>query len=169
MDLRDRCAYADAHLEGGVGIALSPQFATWLGWIIPWGTPLTLIGENTDQIADAQRQLVRIGIDRPEGRAVGPVEVLAGDHLELRSYPSVTFEDLFCGRHDRAAAPLVLDVRRDDEYAAGHLHGALHIPLHQLLAGSTNSPTGSCGCTARAPTARRSPPACSTAPATTSS
>ena len=76
---------------------------------------------------------MRIGIDRPEGRAVGRVEVLAGEHIGLRSYPSVTFEDLFCGRHDRAAAPLVLDVRRDDEYAAGHLHGARHIPLHQLL------------------------------------
>lgn len=133
VDLRDRCAYAEAHLEGSVGVALSPQFATWLGWIIPWGTPVTLIGENTDQITVAQRQLVRIGIDRPEGRAAGPVEDLAGEHLGLRSYPTVTFEDLFCGRHDRAAAPLVLDVRRDDEYAVGHLHGALHIPMHQLL------------------------------------
>ena len=28
---------------------------------------------------------------------------------------------------------MVLDVRRDDEWAAGHIPGALHVPLHDLL------------------------------------
>ena len=41
------------------------QFATYLGWLIPWGTPLTLLGETAEQVAEAQRELVRIGIDRP--------------------------------------------------------------------------------------------------------
>jgi rhodanese-related sulfurtransferase len=30
---------------------------------MPWGTPLTLIGESAEQVDDAQRMLVRIGID----------------------------------------------------------------------------------------------------------
>ena len=41
------------------------------------GTPLTLIEANSEQIADAQRQLVRIGIDRPAGAATGSVQDLA--------------------------------------------------------------------------------------------
>jgi rhodanese-related sulfurtransferase len=31
-----------------------------------------------------------------------------------------------------AAAPIVVDVRGDEEYAAGHIPGALHIPGDQL-------------------------------------
>jgi len=131
VDLRDRTAYAAEHLTGSVGIGLGPQFATWLGWVIPWNTPLTLIGESPDQVAEAQRQLVRIGIDRPEGRATGTIDVLA-DGRPTRSYPTATFEDLQAGWGDRGEDPVILDVRRDDEYAASHIHGALHIPLPEL-------------------------------------
>lgn len=133
VDLRERTAFAAEHLEGTIGIALAPQFATWLGWVLPWGTPLTLLGDTPGQVADAQRQLVRIGIDRPGGRTTLGLDELASEYLGRRGYPVVTFEDLYCGRHDRSEAPAVLDVRRDDEYAAGHIHRAVHIPLHQLL------------------------------------
>lgn len=131
VDLRDRTAYAAEHLTGSIGIGLGPQFATWLGWVIPWNTPLTLIGENPEHIAEAQRQLVRIGVDRPEGQATGPIDVLA-DGQPTRDYPTATFEDLHAGRGDRSEDPLILDVRRDDEYAVAHIHGALHIPLPEL-------------------------------------
>jgi rhodanese-related sulfurtransferase len=35
-------------------------------------------------------------------------------------------------RLGRAEAPTVIDVRGDDEYVAGHVRGALHIPLDEL-------------------------------------
>ncbi|GAA3231043.1 MBL fold metallo-hydrolase [Pseudonocardia petroleophila] len=128
VDLRDRTAYAAQHLTGSVGIGLGPQFATWLGWVIPWDTPLTLIGESAEQVADAQRQLVRIGIDRPRGRATGTIDALA-DGRPTRSYPTATFDEL---RTARGEDPVIVDVRRDDEYAVAHIRGALHIPLPEL-------------------------------------
>jgi len=39
VDLRDRTAYAAGHLTGTIGIALGQQFATYLGWLIPWSHP----------------------------------------------------------------------------------------------------------------------------------
>ncbi len=45
--------------------------STWLGWLIDWGTPVTLLAETPEQVADAQRELVRIGIDRPAAQATG--------------------------------------------------------------------------------------------------
>jgi glyoxylase-like metal-dependent hydrolase (beta-lactamase superfamily II)/rhodanese-related sulfurtransferase len=126
VDLRSQIAYAAAHLDGSIGIGLGQHFATYLGWLIPWGTPLTLLGESTEQITAAQRQLVRIGIDRPNGAAVGTPDELA--KIALRSYPTASFDDL-------AQTPdvLVLDVRRDDERARGHIPGSAHVPLHSLL------------------------------------
>ncbi|MDQ3763505.1 MAG: MBL fold metallo-hydrolase [Actinomycetota bacterium] len=131
VDLRHRTAYAAQHLTGSIGIELGQQFSTYLGWLIPWGTPLTLIGDSADQVASAQRQLVRIGIDRPAGAAVGaPTQLAAGD--ELRSYPRASFADLAAQR-SAGAGLLVLDVRRDDERAAGAVPGSVHVPLHSLL------------------------------------
>ncbi|GAY10960.1 rhodanese-like domain-containing protein [Pseudonocardia sp. N23] len=131
VDLRDRTAYTAEHIGGTIGIALGTQFATYLGWLIPWGTPLTLIGESAQQVTDAQRQLVRIGIDRPSGAASGtPGELAAPD--ELRSYPSSTFAELTHAL-DRGDAPVVLDVRRHDERTGGHIPGSAHIPLNELL------------------------------------
>ncbi len=46
VDLRDRKVYPTGHVRGTVGFDLGAQFATYLGWLIPWGTPVTLIGES---------------------------------------------------------------------------------------------------------------------------
>ncbi|UVS80237.1 rhodanese-like domain-containing protein [Actinokineospora sp. UTMC 2448] len=130
VDLRDRTAYAAEHVGGTISIALGDRFSTYLGWLIPWGSPLTLIGETADQVADAQRQLVRIGVDRIAGAAVGAPSELAKPE-EVRTYPTATFADLARARAD--AGVHVIDVRREDERAAGHVPGSTHIPLHSLL------------------------------------
>lgn len=135
VDLRDRTAYAAEHIGGTVGVALGREFATHLGWIIPWGTPLTLIGEDAGQIADAQRRLARIGIDRPDGSALGSPRDLA-DPAALRGYPRATFADV------AHADGVVLDVRRDDERAHGGIPGSVHVPLHALLDRLDEVPAG---------------------------
>lgn len=139
VDLRDRTAYAATHLGGSVGIALGQQFSTYLGWLMPWGAPLTLIGETADQVGDAQRQLVRIGVDSLEGAAVGAPQDLF-DPDRLRSYPRVDFADLAeaIGRD----GVVVLDVRRDDERASGAIPGSVHIPMHSLLERLDEVPSG---------------------------
>jgi glyoxylase-like metal-dependent hydrolase (beta-lactamase superfamily II)/rhodanese-related sulfurtransferase len=129
VDLRDRTAYAADHVAGTIGIGLSAQFATWLGWLIPWGTPLTLIAQTAEDVADAQRQLVRIGIDHLAGHALGDPDELATSR-ERSSYPVVSFDDLALRKPEDG---VVLDVRREDEWAHSHIPGALHIPLHDLL------------------------------------
>ena len=136
VDLRDRAAYAAHHLSGTVSVMLSDQFSTYLGWIIPWGAPITLIGQSTAQILEAQRQLVRIGIDHLAGAATGEVGLLASD-VSLLSYPRATFVDA-------AAQPgaVILDVRRADEHSDGHIQGAKHIPLHALLERLPEIPPG---------------------------
>jgi glyoxylase-like metal-dependent hydrolase (beta-lactamase superfamily II)/rhodanese-related sulfurtransferase len=127
VDLRSQTAFAAEHLAGTVSVALGTSFATYLGWVLPWGTPLTLLGEDADQVVAAQRQLVRIGIDRPDAAAIGsPSELARGS--ELASFLVTDFEGLAA-----AQDPVVLDVRRHDEHEAGHIPGSIHIPLHDLI------------------------------------
>jgi hydroxyacylglutathione hydrolase len=138
VDLRQRRAFAASHLAGTVSVELGDPFATYLGWTVPWGTPLTLIGDSAQQVTDAQRQLARIGIDRLAGAAAGPVGDLAGGRVS--SYGVCDFERLAArwGRDDQ----IVLDVRRPDEWRAGHLTGAAHIPFWELEQRAGEVPAG---------------------------
>jgi len=130
VDLRARRAFARGHISGTIGIELGDLFSTYLGWLIPWGTPVTLLGETPDAVAKAQRDLVRIGIDRPAGSAVGAIDELAGGS-PLGSYPCIDFATL---ARERSTHPdlLILDVRRDDERLDAHLPSSIHIPLQDL-------------------------------------
>src|SRR6266700_1347673 len=71
VDVRSRAAFAAGHVPGTLSFSLDGSFATYLGWLIPWGMPLTLLGETSGQVAEAQRELARIGIDRPVAAAAG--------------------------------------------------------------------------------------------------
>ena len=71
VDLRNRKAFAAGHTPGTFNFGLDGAFSTYLGWLIEWGTPVTLLGETPEDVATAQRELVRIGIDRPAAPATG--------------------------------------------------------------------------------------------------
>ncbi|HEY2191696.1 MAG TPA: MBL fold metallo-hydrolase [Actinomycetospora sp.] len=138
VDLRDRVAFAGRHLHGSLSFELSQPFVTYLGWLLPDDAELTLVGESAEQVADARRELVRIGIDRLAGAATGPVEGLAGDG-GLGSYRVADFAAL--ARRDPAAV-VVVDARTAIERAAGGVAGSLHIALHELPRRRSEIPAG---------------------------
>ncbi|MEP7035080.1 MAG: MBL fold metallo-hydrolase [Dermatophilaceae bacterium] len=129
VDLRTRAAFAAGFAPGTFNFGLDGQFATYLGWVIPWGTPLTLLGETPEQVAEAQRELVRIGIDRPAATSTGSPQEWTD--RPMQSLHRATFADLAKVLHHRRVA--VLDVRREGEWREAHIDGAVNIPLHQLL------------------------------------
>ncbi len=129
VDLRTRTAFAAGFVPGTFNFGLDGQFATYLGWLIPWGTPVTLLGESNEQVAEAQRELVRIGIDRPAAAATGHPR--AWTERPLDGLEMATFGDLAQVRHHRPVA--ILDVRRVKEWEESHIDGATHIPVHDLL------------------------------------
>jgi len=141
VDLRDRIAFAAGHVPGTFSIPLDQRFATYLGWLIPWGTPLTLLGDSPEQIAQAQRELARIGIDRLAAAATGRPGTWAGERGVV-SIRLAKFGDLAAAVGAGNGRPVVLDVRRRLEWQESHLAGAVHIPLHELLSKIAELPPG---------------------------
>jgi hydroxyacylglutathione hydrolase len=129
VDLRHRRAFAAGHLPGSFSFEYGDSFATYLGWLIPWSTPLTLIGETGRQVATARRDLARIGIDHLAGVAIASSGGWPAPE-RLASYPVSDYPGLASawGGQDLA----VLDVRRVAERARAHITGSLHMPLHEL-------------------------------------
>jgi rhodanese-related sulfurtransferase len=140
VDLRNRTAFAAGHVAGTLNFGLDGQFVTYLAWLIPWGTPVTLLGETAEDVAEAQRELVRVGIDRPAAMATGgPADWSGGQ--PLRSYRTATFADL-AAQVARDPHTAVLDVRRDQERAEGFIEGSVHIPIHEVLHRLDEVPAG---------------------------
>ncbi len=126
IDLRPKGLYAAGHLPGSLSFGIDGSFATYFGWLYPYGEKLMLLSDRKDDITYAQRELVRIGIDRPDGAMVGD---LVGTS-ELATNKTVTFDNVPAALQDPKI--LVLDVRRNSERHASHIEGTIHIPLHEL-------------------------------------
>ncbi|MBG7697217.1 MBL fold metallo-hydrolase [Streptomyces sp. MC1] len=129
VDLRSRVAFAAGHVAGSFNFEADGKIATYLAWMIPWGKPVTLLAESPAQLADAQRELVRVGIDRPVAAATGTPDRWVPEGDRPASFPRSTFAGLAERGTDGV---VVLDVRRASERAAGHIEGSVHIPVHQL-------------------------------------
>ncbi len=138
VDLRNRTAFAAGHAPGSLNFGLDGDFATYLGWLITWGTPVTLLGETAKDVAEAQRELVRIGIDRPAAHAIGGPEDWSEGELSL--FATATFADLAQVRHHREV--VVLDVRRADEHDKARIAGAVNVPIHELPGRLDDVPAG---------------------------
>ncbi|MHB1164087.1 MAG: MBL fold metallo-hydrolase [Candidatus Nanopelagicales bacterium] len=131
VDLRHRRVFADGHVRGSLSFDVHGNAVTYLGWLIDWGTPVTLLGANEAEVSRMQRELVRIGIDRPAAFAIGGPADWATQTTPVSSYRRVTHVELAAAR---AADPglAMLDLRRASEVAEGHVEGAKHVPLHEL-------------------------------------
>lgn len=140
VDVRPRRDFAAGHLPGSVNVELDGDaLPTYVGWTLPWGTPISLVGEHPEQVRAAQRQLVRIGIDRPMRSLVGAARALAA-FAPTAAYRVADFDELAVARAGRRDGVAVVDVRRPDEWAAGHLAGAHHVPLEQVVARGAGLP-----------------------------
>jgi len=130
-DLRHRLVFAAGHLPGSLSFEHGDNLVANLGWLLPPGTPLILTGGDLEQVASAQRDLARIGV-QVASAAPGPPDG------SLARYPVADFAGLAAVQHPVT----VLDVRRRLEWAAGHIAGAVHVPLHHLPARLGDLPPG---------------------------
>ncbi len=139
VDVRRRVAFASSHLKGSVSFEYGrgSSFTAYVGWVLPWNRQLTLVGAE-DDVAVAIRDLSRIGIDSPDAALGTDPSALAPGHRRRVIIPGWTGT----GCRSAAAGDVLLDVRRADEYDAGHEPGAVNIPLHELLLRAPEIPPG---------------------------
>jgi glyoxylase-like metal-dependent hydrolase (beta-lactamase superfamily II)/rhodanese-related sulfurtransferase len=131
VDLRHRRVFAAEHVRGSLSFDVHGNAVTYLGWLVDWGTPLTLIGESVEEVALMQRELVRIGIDRPAAYSVGTPVDWSTPATPVVGYPRVTHAEMAEALTQDPDLPM-LDLRRASEWADGHVEGAKHVPLHEL-------------------------------------
>jgi hydroxyacylglutathione hydrolase len=131
VDIRDTDCFLDGHIEGSYGIPLVTPLITWAGWVIPFGTPIILLTQNSAERQEATRQLIRIGYEDLRGYLDGGIQAWQESGLPLVSTKSVNAGQLndWLVQKD---APSILDVRYNKEWAQGHIRGAKHVEAGTL-------------------------------------
>lgn len=131
VDTRAFELFAAGHLPGSLSIRLGRSFLQWVGAVVDPDRDLVLLAAPGERTAArlATRELALIGFDRVLG-TLAPEELstLAPAPLETADLLAA---DALSTLGDDAA---VVDVRTDAEWNAGHVPGAIHLPLTRLRA-----------------------------------
>ncbi len=131
LDTREAMLFTEGYVPGSINIGLNGRFAEWAGSLVPFDKPILLVTEKGKEKESVVR-LARVGFERMIGYLDGSVEAWkkAGESLDM--IVNVDPDELAM---DLPFDPklMVLDVRRETEFADGHVRGAVNIPVNDLL------------------------------------
>jgi rhodanese-related sulfurtransferase len=128
VDGRTRLAFASGHIAGSIGIEIGDRFAPWVGWLVPFGTPLVLVLDPGQEVTAAAIDLARIGYG-----VVGVLRAVEGwgdRGLTMQSHETATTDRLVEALHE---GNQVIDVRDPAEWDAEHLPGSIHRYVPDLI------------------------------------
>jgi hydroxyacylglutathione hydrolase len=126
VDVRRAREYDTEHIPGSFNVGIDGPFSAWVGWVIERGRPIVLVGGRPDELADAHRQLLRIGYDTVAGALEGGLDAWRETGLAVSDFETAEIEDL-AGWVLSAEPMTVLDVRDESEWTHGHVPGAVHL------------------------------------------
>jgi hydroxyacylglutathione hydrolase len=136
IDTRTALSFGAGHLHGSLNIGInSALFSTWVGFLVPFNTPVSLVVESNDDLKKARLDLARIGYDRLEGYIRAD---LISDKVQT-SQLSVCDVRSFLQEGDPVQ---LIDVRTPGEWSSHHIEGAVNIPLPTLPKRLAELPAG---------------------------
>jgi hydroxyacylglutathione hydrolase len=133
VDTRPAAQFALAHVPGTINIPLDKRFSTWAGSLLDYSRSIFLIvSPDCERCgSDAVDALALVGLDRIGGVFSGdPIAAYAAAGGVPGTIPQLALADL--ADRIQAGAVRIVDVRDDSEWAAGHLAGAMHLPLSHI-------------------------------------
>jgi hydroxyacylglutathione hydrolase len=126
VDVRVGRDYDRGHIPGSYNVGIDGPVSAWVGWLIPRGRLIVLVGANDRDLRKAHRELLRIGFDTLAGVLDGGIDAWSSSGRELSTFETVDVEDLAQWVLS-AAAMTVVDTRDESEWVDGHVPGAIHI------------------------------------------
>lgn len=130
IDTRASTVFTSGFVPASINIGLDGRFAEWAGSLLPFDKTFLLVTESGKEKESVIR-LARVGFEKFGGYLQGGYEAWqqAGEEIDMiiDVEPDEMIMDL--PFDDNA---VVIDVRKENEYAAGHVKGSLNFPLDTL-------------------------------------
>ncbi len=130
LDTRNSSEFNTGFVPESISIGLDGRFAEWAGSILPFDQTIILVTEKGKEKESITR-LARVGFDKIEGYLSESFEGWknAGEKIDL--IIDIEADELAM---DISFDPnmVIVDVRKETEYADGHIKEAINIPLSDL-------------------------------------
>ena len=130
LDTRPANIFTQGFVPGSISIGLEGRFAEWAASILPFDKDLLLVAEPGKETESLIR-LARVGFERIKGYLAEGFDAWkkAGEPIDMiiDVEPDEMAMDLPFDEH-----MVVVDVRRETEFADGHVAGAVNIPLEEM-------------------------------------
>jgi hydroxyacylglutathione hydrolase len=139
IDLRGASAFASGHPLGALNLTFGQKVGYWAGYVLPHDARVVLLAASQGEATDAARQLLRVGVSRIDGYINGGFEAWRDAGLPTAAFSVSNVQDLQ-GALTSGSAPVIVDVRTAREWNAGHIEGAVHIPLIDLAERASELP-----------------------------
>ena len=130
VDTRNSNVFAQGFVPGSISIGLEGRFAEWAGSLLPFDKPMLLVTE-AGQEKESVVRLSRVGLSKFEGYLEGGFEAWqkAGEPIDMIIEVEADELAMDIPFDDRV---VVVDVRKEVEFADGHVKGAVNVPLGYL-------------------------------------
>ncbi len=129
LDTRPADVFAKGFISGAINIGLNGDYAVWVGTVVDFNTPLVLVTEKGKEEESVIR-LARIGYDNIKGHLAGGMETWLYAGYKEDQVQSLETDEV--KRMLKTNEYVLIDVRREDEFAAAKIKDALNIPLQIL-------------------------------------
>jgi hydroxyacylglutathione hydrolase len=130
VDIREPEAFAGGFVPGALNIP-ADMIAAYAGWIVPYDRDILLVADDPSDVENAVRPFVRLGYDRLAGYLRGGLHGWEVTGRDIDTVGVMTADEL--NRQLQSDnPPTLLDVRKDEEWSAGHLQPAKHVYLGYL-------------------------------------
>jgi rhodanese-related sulfurtransferase len=130
LDTRPNYIFTQGFIPGSIFIGLEGRFAEWAGNILPFDKPIILVTEIGKEEETVVR-LARVGFDKIEGYLKGGFETWQNANEAIDLIIDIDADELAMDiKHDTNIQ--VVDVRRETEFADGHITDAINLPLSDL-------------------------------------
>jgi hydroxyacylglutathione hydrolase len=135
VDTRQARDFAQGAVPGTLNIPANRSFTTWAGWLLPYDREFYLIVDDRSpqMIDELVRDLVGIGLDRVAGYFGS--EVVSARRASKGPLQTITLLSLAeVVTQIQSNEKIVLDVRGEGEWSAGHIPGSINLPVGDLEA-----------------------------------
>ncbi|MCF0063978.1 MBL fold metallo-hydrolase [Dyadobacter chenwenxiniae] len=130
LDTRKPEDFAQGFIPNSINIGIEGGFAPWVGALIPDLKQNLLIVTEPGKEEEVVTRLARVGYDHTIGFLNGGFKawVDAGKEVDaVNNVSAKAFAEIYHSEN-----PEVIDVRKPDEFAAGHIEGAKNLPLDYI-------------------------------------
>ena len=134
IDGRDQREFDGAHVPGSINVTMNQSgLGTRAAWVVDPESEVVTIAGGDEDARRMVRLLEAVGFRRVRGYLSGVVNAWRAAKLGVETTPTIDVPTL--AERLKREEVVLLDVREDAEWQAGHVEGSIHVPYHRLRDG----------------------------------